>query len=163
MLSKSWLWPLCTHSSCLFTPWTKSWNSFWNLRAEKTQLWPWKLLSLILFTDTVFGNGRTPDYLLLGNMVYTVSAPTVNLSAVKQIMFFCQVLSSCFWLLISSNFILFTSQCMWHKWRLWYMSCTYYSDTEKTAEIYLCNSSLNSLWWSRFVLKPALRPHPGPW
>uniref|UniRef100_A0A8D3D1T7 Phospholipid-transporting ATPase n=1 Tax=Scophthalmus maximus TaxID=52904 RepID=A0A8D3D1T7_SCOMX len=25
--------------------------------------------------DTVFGNGRTPDYLLLGNMVYTVSAP----------------------------------------------------------------------------------------
>lgn len=30
---------------------------------------------LIPFTDTVFGNGRTPDYLLLGNMVYTVSAP----------------------------------------------------------------------------------------
>uniref|UniRef100_A0A7N9B0Y3 Phospholipid-transporting ATPase n=1 Tax=Mastacembelus armatus TaxID=205130 RepID=A0A7N9B0Y3_9TELE len=25
--------------------------------------------------DTVFGNGRTPDYLLLGNMVYTVSTP----------------------------------------------------------------------------------------
>ena len=24
-------------------------------------------------TDTVFGNGKTPDYLLLGNMVYTVS------------------------------------------------------------------------------------------
>uniref|UniRef100_A0A8C4GM27 Phospholipid-transporting ATPase n=1 Tax=Dicentrarchus labrax TaxID=13489 RepID=A0A8C4GM27_DICLA len=35
--------------------------------------------------DTVFGNGRTPDYLLLGNMVYTVSAPiflTVSVSAV---------------------------------------------------------------------------------
>uniref|UniRef100_A0A671XQ40 Phospholipid-transporting ATPase n=1 Tax=Sparus aurata TaxID=8175 RepID=A0A671XQ40_SPAAU len=34
--------------------------------------------------DTVFGNGRTPDYLLLGNMVYTVSAPiflTVSVSA----------------------------------------------------------------------------------
>lgn len=28
---------------------------------------------LILLTDTVFGNGKTPDYLLLGNMVYTVS------------------------------------------------------------------------------------------
>uniref|UniRef100_A0A667WYK5 Phospholipid-transporting ATPase n=1 Tax=Myripristis murdjan TaxID=586833 RepID=A0A667WYK5_9TELE len=25
--------------------------------------------------DTVFGNGKTPDYLLLGNMVYTVSSP----------------------------------------------------------------------------------------
>lgn len=39
---------------------------------------------LIPFTDTVFGNGRTPDYLLLGNMVYTVSAPiflTVSVSA----------------------------------------------------------------------------------
>lgn len=33
-------------------------------------LWCW-----FLSTDTVFGNGRTPDYLLLGNMVYTVSAP----------------------------------------------------------------------------------------
>lgn len=28
---------------------------------------------LTLLTDTVFGNGKTPDYLLLGNMVYTVS------------------------------------------------------------------------------------------
>lgn len=28
---------------------------------------------LILLTDTVFGSGKTPDYLLLGNMVYTVS------------------------------------------------------------------------------------------
>uniref|UniRef100_A0A3Q4MQ35 Phospholipid-transporting ATPase n=1 Tax=Neolamprologus brichardi TaxID=32507 RepID=A0A3Q4MQ35_NEOBR len=30
--------------------------------------------------DTVFGNGRTPDYLLLGNMVYTVSAPVFFLA-----------------------------------------------------------------------------------
>lgn len=31
-------------------------------------------LVLTSFTDTVLGSGKTPDYLLLGNMVYTVSA-----------------------------------------------------------------------------------------
>ena len=31
------------------------------------------VLLFIHFVDTVFGNGKTPDYLLLGNMVYTVS------------------------------------------------------------------------------------------
>lgn len=37
-----------------------------------------KAFMLILFTDTVFGNGKTPDYLLLGNMVYTVSAVLIH-------------------------------------------------------------------------------------
>lgn len=30
---------------------------------------------LFLFPGTVFGNGKTSDYLLLGNTVYTVSLP----------------------------------------------------------------------------------------
>ncbi|XP_010782864.1 phospholipid-transporting ATPase IA isoform X4 [Notothenia coriiceps] len=61
--------------------------------------------------DTVFGNGRTPDYLLLGNMVYTFVVITVCLKAGLE----------------TSSWTMFSHIAIWGSIGLWVVFFTIYS------------------------------------
>uniref|UniRef100_A0A8B9KTN3 Phospholipid-transporting ATPase n=1 Tax=Astyanax mexicanus TaxID=7994 RepID=A0A8B9KTN3_ASTMX len=52
-----------------------------NAMGFNTKVNPLYFYTLKIFLNTVFGNGKTPDYLLLGNMVYTFVVITVCLKA----------------------------------------------------------------------------------
>ncbi|XP_028444702.1 phospholipid-transporting ATPase IA isoform X3 [Perca flavescens] len=94
--------------------------------------------------DTVFGNGRTPDYLLLGNMVYTFVVITVCLKAGLE----------------TSSWTMFSHIAIWGSIGLWVVFFIIYSslwpliplapDMSGEAEMMFCSG----VFWTGLVFIP---------